>query len=46
MKLEKVIIDGKEYYREIKDEEFVEIPENVEEENGSEEEPQSDKKEK
>ena len=46
MKLEKVIIDGKEYYREIKDEEFVEVPETNEEEIDTETETQSDKKEK
>ena len=46
MKLEKVIIDGKEYYREIKDEEFVEVPETNKEEIDTETETQSDKKEK
>lgn len=46
MKLEKVIIDGKEYYREIKDEEFVEVPETNEEEIDTETETRSEKKEK
>ena len=46
MKLEKVIIDGKEYYREIKDEEIVEVESLEEGEESSEFESKPEKKEK
>lgn len=46
MKLEKVIIDGKEYYREIKDEEVAEVLEVEEIETDAEAETQSEPKDK
>lgn len=46
MKLEKVIIDGKEYYREIKEEEVPEVLEVEEIENGTEHDTASEQKDK